>query len=404
MPVYHYRAKNLLGKYITGTCEAPEKTDVLRMLREKSYYPVLVKELRKRPSWFSLKRLFKRVSYKDLSVFCRQFSTMVNAGVPILACLDILRQQSENSRLRDTLNTLYGEVQKGKNLSLIMGMRKGIFPELLVNMVETGEISGTLDSIMDRMATHYEKEYRMSQKVRNALVYPSMIAVVAIFVVVFLVTVVLPTFAFMFQQMGAILPVSTRLLMLISCSIREYWMMLLAGVAVTMLGIGVYANTEGGRGVFDEIKLRLPIVGNVNKKVATARFARTLGTLTASGISLLQGIEVTKKVVGNTVIRKDLDRVEEDIKRGRGLAEPLKRVEAFPPMLIHMAKIGEDTGTLDYTLEKVADFYDNEVESAVARMTTLLEPAIIIVMAAVVAFIVISIVLPMFDLMTQTNF
>ncbi|MBA1336988.1 MAG: Type IV fimbrial assembly protein PilC [Firmicutes bacterium] len=404
MPVYQYRAKNRLGEEITGTYESADKADVVYMLRGKDYYPVLIKEFKKKPGSFSLKSFFNRITYKDLAVFCRQFSTVVNAGVPILASLDILRKQTENARLRETLNTLFEEVQKGKNLSLVMGMYKGIFPELLVNMVETGEISGTLDRVMDRMATHYEKEYKINQKVKNALVYPSLIAVVATLVVIFLVAVVLPTFASMFEQMGAVLPLSTRVLMRVSYFIRDGWLILLMGLVGALLGIRAYSNTEGGREIFDGLRLRMPIIGNVNRKVATARFARTLGALMSSGISLLQGIEVTKKVVGNAVVLKGLAEVEDDIKRGKGLAEPLKKIEAFPPMLTHMAKIGEDTGTLDYILEKTADFYDEEVESAVTRMTTLLEPAIIVVMAVVVAFIVISIVIPMFDMMTRINF
>lgn len=404
MPVYQYRAKNRLGEEITGTYEAADRAAVVYMLREKSLYPVGIKEQKKRTNPLSLRRLFSRITHRDLAVFCRQFSTVVNAGVPILASLDILRKQTENARLRETLDILYEEVQKGKNLSGVMAMYRGVFPELLVNMVETGEISGTLDRVMDRMATHYEKEYKINQKVKNALVYPSLIAVVATLVVIFLVTVVLPTFASMFEQMGAVLPVSTRLLMGISYFIRDNWLLLLSLLAGLVLGIKVYARTEGGKGLFDGIKLRIPVIGNVNRKVATARFARTLGALMSSGISLLQGIEVTRKVVQNTVIKKGLEGVEEDVKRGRGLSEPLRNIEAFPPMLIHMVKIGEDTGTLDYILEKTADFFDDEVESAVTKMTTLLEPAIIVVMAVVVAFIVISIVIPMFDMMTQIKF
>jgi type IV pilus assembly protein PilC len=404
MPIYRYTAINLSGQEIKGVYDAADRTAVVHMLREKNYFPVDIKENKKISDTVSLKRLFSRVTTKDLSVFCRQFSTVVNAGVPILASLDILRKQTENTRLRETLDILFEEVQKGKNLSQVMGLYKGIFPELLVNMVETGEISGTLDKVMERMAIHYEKEYKLSQKVKNALVYPSIVAIVATAVVTFLVTVVLPTFASMFQQVGAILPPSTRILMSISDLIRKYWLLLLVLLTGSALGVRIYASTEGGKQFFDELKLKMPVIGVVNKKVITARFARTLGALLTSGISVLQGIEITKKVVGNTVIQKSLSGVEEGIKKGKGLSEPLKSIEIFPPMLIHMAKIGEDTGTLDYMLAKTADFYDDEVENAVTRMTTLLEPAIIIGMAVVVGFIVVSIVLPMFELMTNIQF
>jgi type IV pilus assembly protein PilC len=404
MPVYQYRARNRLGEMIAGSYETADKSDVVLMLREKGCYPVHIEEQRDNTAYLLSKGFGRIVSFKDLAVFCRQFATVVNAGVPILASLDILRKQTENTKLRKTLENLYEEVQKGKGLSLVMGVHRDVFPELLVNMVEAGEVSGTLDRVMERMATHYEKEYKINQKVKNALVYPSLIASVAIVVVVFLVTVVLPTFTSMFQQMGAMLPLSTRVLMSISYFIRDRWMILIVFLAVFALIIRWYSNTRDGREFFDALKLRIPVIGNVNKKVVTARFARTLGALMSSGIPLLQGIEVTKKVVGNTAVLKGMEGLEQEIKGGRGLAEPIKRIEVFPPMLTHMVRIGEDTGTLDYILEKTADFYDDEVEGAVNRMTTLLEPAIIMVMAVVVAFIVISIVLPMFDMMTQFSF
>ena len=404
MPVYRYRARTRMGEMVAGTYEVSDKSDVFNMLKGKDCYPVLIEEQRKRSGDISTKRFLKRISHKDLAIFCRQFATAINAGVPILSSLDILRKQTENARLRQRVEVLYAEVQKGKGLSLVMGMHRDIFPELLVNMVEAGEVSGTLDRVMDRMAVHYEKEYKINQKVKNALVYPALIAIVAILVVIFLITVVLPTFASMFEQMGAVLPFSTRIMMKLSFLIRDRGLLLLMGLVGLLFGVRWYSCTLRGREFFDALRLRIPVIGNVNKKVLTARFARTLGALMSSGIPLLQGIEVTKKVVGNTVVLKGMKEVEEGIKRGRGLAEPLKRIEVFPPMLTHMAKIGEDTGTLDYILEKTADFYDDEVESAVNRMTTLLEPAIIIVMAVVVAYIVISIVVPMFDMMTQINF
>jgi type IV pilus assembly protein PilC len=404
MPLYRYKARNRMGEMITGTYQATRKMEVIQMLKLRDCYPVLIEEQRKGPESTFAKWFARRISHRDLAVFCRQFATMVNAGVPILACLDMLRKQTENARLREKVEELYEEVQKGKSLSLIMGKHNEVFPELLVNMVEAGEVSGTLDRIMDRMAVHYEKEYRLNQKVRNALVYPSLIAAVAILVIMFLVTVVLPTFVSMFQQMGAVLPLSTRVLMKLSHFIKDRWLILLTGFIGVLFSVKWYSNTPTGKELFDKVRLKMPVIGKVNRKVVTVRFARTLGALLSSGIPLLQGIEVTGKVVGNTVVQRGIKEVEREIKGGRGLAVPLQRLEAFPPMLIHMTKVGEETGTLDYILEKAADFYDQEVENSVNRMTTLLEPVIIIVMATVVAFIVISIVVPMFEMMTQFSF
>lgn len=404
MPVYRYRAKKTDGRYITGVLDANSETEVVRMLKQKNQYTVSIKQCDGNGSSIWIKRNFGKVRQKDLAVFCRQFSTVINAGIPILTSLDILRKQTENPRMRQTVGELYEEVQKGNSLSSVMAVHGEVFPELLVNMIEAGEVSGTLDSVMERMADHYEKEYRISRKVKNALVYPSLIAVVSLFVIIMLVTVVLPTFISMFEDMGATLPLSTRLLVYFSSVITECWPMLLALTVVLCIVFKLHSKTENGRELMDTFKLKAPIVGRVNKKVVTARFARTLGALASSGISLLEGIEVAKKVVGNAVLRKDLIQVEEEVKRGRGLAEPLGNVKILHPMLVQMVKIGEESGTLDYILVKTADIFDDEVESAVTRMTTLLEPAIVVIMAVVVGFIVVSVVIPMFDMMTYLRF
>lgn len=404
MPVYKYRAKNILGQEISGSYEATDKAAVIYMLREKNFYPVNIKEDKSVIPSFSIKKLFKKVTLKDLAVFCRQFSTMINAGVPILSCLDILRKQTENIRLKETLETIYGEVQKGKSLSQVMGEFRLVFPELLINMIETGEISGNLDKVLERMASHYEKEYKINQKVKNALTYPAIIAIVAILVIIFLVTVVVPTFASMFSSMGAVLPISTRILMKISDFVKNSWYLFLVAFILGRAVLKSYSQNPQGREKIDNLKLILPVIGNLHRNIATARFARTLGSLMNSGISVLQGIEVTKKVIDNQVISRSLTKVAEDVKKGKGLAEPLREFEVFPPMLVHMVKIGEDTGTLDFILEKTADFYDDEVENALNKMTTVLEPAIIVIMAVIVSLILISVLLPMFDIMTQVNF
>lgn len=404
MPVYHFRAENSLGQEITGNCNAANKASAVCMLRRKNYFPLEIKEQNNLFRSPLVKNLLRKVKVRDLAVLCRQFSTLVNAGVPILAALDITRKQMENSGLREALDNLYREVQKGKNLSQVMRTQRDVFPYLLVNMVEVGEISGTLDNVLDRMAVHYEKEYGVMQKVKNALVYPSMVAIAAILVVVFLITFMLPSYVSMYGQIGLILPASTRVLISVSYFIRDNWFLLLIIFGSLMTGFEIFIKTGRGREVYDRLKLTFPLIGNINKKVITVRFSRTLGILLASGISLLQGIEITKKVIENSVIARGLIRVEDDIKRGRGLGASLENVKAFPIMLTHMIKIGEGSGTLDYVLEKTADFYDSEVENAVARIITLLEPVIIIIMAAIVTFIVISIVVPMLDIITHVEF
>jgi type IV pilus assembly protein PilC len=274
MPVYQYRARTGTGEMITGTYESPDKSDVVIMLRKKGCYPVSIKEQRKKSGDIFFVKYFKKISHRDIAVFCRQFSTMVNAGIPILSGLDILREQIENPALRERVESLYQEVQKGKSMSQVMAVHRDVFPELLINMVEAGEVSGTLDRVMDRMAVNYEKEYKINQKVKNALIYPSLIAVVATLVVIFLVTVVLPTFASMFWQMGATLPLSTRVLMVFSYFIRDWWLLLLTGLIGFLFGIRWYSHTESGRELFDVLRLRIPVMGNVNKKMLTRQVCK----------------------------------------------------------------------------------------------------------------------------------
>ncbi len=404
MPLYEYKAITQKGNRITGTYEAHEISDVVPMLRDKGYYPVQIKKIRTKNISAVPRGIFGRMPLRDLMIFCRQFSTIINAKVPILTGLDILRKQIENTRLRDAVNVLYEEVQKGKSMSAVMGMHKDVFPGLFVNLVMAGEVSGTLGNVLERIAVHYEKEYRVKQRIKNALIYPSLIAIVALLVVIFLIVIVLPSFDTMFQQMGAMLPLLTRLLIRLSHIIRKRFVLLVLGLAVFLFCAGWYFNTDNGKKCFDRLILKAPVIGITTKKMFTARFARTLGTLISNGIPLLRALEITKAVVGNTRLQKNIEIVERGIKKGKGLAGPLKDVEDFPPMLACMANIGEDTGTLGQTLLKTAELYDEEVDNALKRMTVLIEPIIIIVMAVTVAFIVLSIVLPMVDIMTWTDY
>lgn len=404
MPLYEYKAVTRKGNSITGTYETYEKSDVISMLRDKGYYPVQIKRLQKRDRPIVSRGMPRKMPVKALMVFCRQFSTVINAGVPILTGLDILRKQTENARLRHALDSLYEEVQKGKSLSGVMGMHEDVFPEIFVSMVMAGETSGTLGRVLERMAVHYEKEYSIKQKVKNALIYPSLIGIVALMVIIFLVVAVLPVFASMFQQMGAELPFLTKLLIGFSYVVRKYFALIIPGLIGFLFFIGWYFNTVQGKRRFDALMLRAPLIGNTNKKMFAARFSRTLSTLISNGIPLLQALEITGSVVDNATLQEDIERVKGDIEQGEGLAGPLKRIKDFPPMLACMAEVGENTGTLGHTLEKVADFYDQETENAMKRMTVLIEPVIIIVMAIAVAFIVLAVIIPMIDIMAWTDF
>lgn len=402
MPVYKYKAVTTAGESIEGTFTANSKEEVLGMLRQNRHFPVKVEESIERKDVKDLS-LFSKVKTKDIAVFCRQFSAMLTAGVTIISCLDILRQQTEKRKLREVIGDVYEEVQKGLTLSESMGKHCDIFPELLINMVEAGEVSGNLDTIMNRMASHYEKENKINTKVQGAMVYPIILSVVATLVVIFLLTFVMPTFVGMFEGSGVELPLPTRILLTVSGALQGFWYIFLAIGIVLVYGIQKYVTTDTGKYALDLLKFRIPVVSSTTKKVITSRFTRTLSTLMSSGIPLIQALEIVAKVVGNKVVSDGILRAKEEVKKGIDLATPIEAIGIFPPMVNSMIRIGEESGALDEILEKTANYYDEEVESAIQKMTTMLEPLMIVLMAVVIGAIVIAMILPMFDMINTIS-
>jgi type IV pilus assembly protein PilC len=400
MPNFKYRGKNIKGETLKGKLEAGSEKEAILLLRRQNIYPIEIKKesIANKEISFSI---FQKVKIKDLAVFCRQFHAILDAGISVLESLDILRNQTENKKLRDAIDDIYEEVQKGKSLSSAMANYKSIFPEILINMIETGEVSGQLDVVLERMAVHFEKENKINQKIQGAMVYPAIISIVALLVVWFLMTFVLPNFVDMFKGFGITLPLPTRILLGTGKWLKNYWYILFAIIVALIYIFRKYSNTEKGRYRIDKLKLKLPVIGKVSGKIVTSRFARTLSTLLASGISIIEAMEIVIRIIGNSVISEGIHKSMDNIKKGLGIAEPLKELGIFPPMLISMIRIGEESGSLDSMLAKTADFYDEEVESAVAKMTTLIEPLIIVILAFVVGAIVVSIVLPMFEMFNQ---
>lgn len=399
---YIYIGKKVNGETVKGKLEANTEKEVIDILRRQNIFPTKItrENMGNRELNFTM---FQKVTTKDLSIFCRQFFAILDAGISVLECLDILRRQIENKKLRNSINDLYEEVQKGQNLSTAMGKYKNIYPGILVNMVETGEVSGQLDVVMDRMANHYEKEDKLKKKIQNAMIYPSVIAGVSMMVIWFLITFVLPNFISMFTGFGVMLPLPTRMLLALGNWMNTFWYIPPIIVFISIYIFKKYRNMSLGRRKIDGILLRLPIIGKVNRKIATSRFARTLATLISSGISIIESMEIVMKIIGNSVVADGINESMESIRKGMGVAEPLSELDIFPPMLISMIKVGEETGSMDAMLSKTADFYDNEVESAVTQMTALIEPLIIVILAIVVGFIVLSIVLPMFEMFNQVG-
>ncbi|MCR3956371.1 MAG: type II secretion system F family protein [Gudongella sp.] len=394
---YKYKAMTRSGQAIEGLFDADSEAEVVAMIKGNNYLPVKVE--RDVGSEAQLEMFSKKVKKKDLAIFCRQFFTMIDAGLGIVKCLDILELQTENKTLKKAVGTVQEDVQKGLTLSEGMEKHPRIFPSILVSMVEAGEVSGNLDAILERMAVHFEKENKIENKVKSAMIYPAALMFVSIAVVIFMLTFVMPTFVGMFTGSDVPLPGPTKALLAISDSLRNFWYIYLAGIGLLVFGTSSYIRTTDGRRNFDNLKLRLPVIKGTSAKVVTSRFTRTLSTLMDSGIPLIKSMEVVSRVVNNKVVEERLLDSIEQIRKGVPLSRSVKDVGVFPPMVDSMIKIGEESGSLDDILLKTADFYDEEVEVALTKLTTLLEPIMIVGMAIVIGFIVIAMYLPMFDMM-----
>ena len=376
--------------------EASDEAAVIDILRQRSYFPMNIKPYKE--SVHIDLSLYKKATLKDIALFCRQFSFVLSAGINILRALEIAKEQTENKRLKNMLEKVFEDVQRGQALSEAMRINKEL-PEMLINMIEVGETSGTLDRIMQRMADYYDKEFRQGQKVKQALTYPAVVSIFAIVVVIILMVKVLPTFIDMFSQFpNAKMPAATVFLMGMSNFIATKWWLLIIIAAAIIALFKIYSNTEEGSYNVDNIKIRIPIFGKMFRKVITARFARTFGMLMGSGVPLMQCVDISADIVGNKVYGKALSSIRGELEKGSSLGETLEKEKLFPNMLTQMIKIGEESGTLDNILEKTAEFYDAEVETATTQLTAMLEPAIMVVLAVVVGFIVISIITPMFDM------
>lgn len=398
MPLYEYNAKTADGSVIKNKMEANDVQTVIHMLREKNYYPLSVKPYNKALN-FDLGELFK-IPVKDISIFCRQFSFTLTAGISIVKALEIVGEQVDNKKLRNIMLDVHENVQKGSSFSAAMKQHQGDLPPMLINMIAVGEASGTLDKIMVRMADYYENEYKLRQKVKGAFTYPIVVCVFAMAVVIFLVTNILPTFIGMIQSSGGgTLPLPTRIVLAFSHFLRSYGILTLIIIIAVIIGIKVYKkhHPESSEGL-DKIKLTMPLFGKINKKMVTARFARTFGTLMASGVPLIESIEICMDIVGNQVVKEVLNNTRDEVRKGGSIGRTLERDSTFPKMLTQMIKIGEESGTLDNVLEKTAQFYDSEVETATTQLTTMIEPILIIGLAVIVGFIVLAMIMPMFQM------
>ncbi len=396
MPVFAYRGTNQAGGSVSGEQVAASKADLASLLRRQQINVTRVSEKGKE---FSLPTFGGGVNAKELAVFTRQFSVMIDAGLPLVQCLEILASQQENRTFQKILTATRGSVEGGATLSAAMRQHEKVFDALYVNMVEAGETGGILDTILQRLSAYIEKNVKLKRAVKSALVYPVAVLLVAVGVIVLLLWKVVPIFATLFVGLGVDLPLPTRIVVAMSNFVGSIFGLLIVVFVVGLaVGLKLWYGTPVGRLAIDRALLRLPLIGVLLRKIAVARFARTLGTLISSGVPILEGLEITARTAGNAVIEKSLLQVRKGLEAGRTLADPLKETEVFPGMVTQMISVGEQTGAMDAMLQKIADFYEDDVDAAVKDLLSAMEPIMIVFLGVVVGGIVISMYLPLFTL------
>ena len=399
MATFAYVGRTRSGAVKKGELSAKSKDEAVDLLRKQS---VVVTSLEEKSGKVGFSLSFgSGLTDKDLVVFTRQFGTMINAGLPLVQCLEILSTQSENKVLRETVGEVKGQVEAGSTFSDALRRHPKVFDDLYVNMVNAGEVGGLLDTILTRLAKHIEKAMKLKGAIKSAMIYPSAILGVAAIVIAVLMIWVIPIFAKMFDELSGGkmgLPGPTQFVINVSSAFQSYWYMGLGLIFGTSFGIKKYYATPKGRMAIDKFLLKTPVFGDLIRKASVAKFTRTLGTLLSSGVPLLDGLTICAKTSGNKVIEEALVNARVSISGGKTIADPLTQSQVFPKMVTHMIAVGESTGALDAMLGKIADFYEDEVDQAVASLTSLLEPAMMVFLGVVIGFIVIAMYLPIFKM------
>ncbi len=395
---YQWSGKTVRGAIESGELVANTKDEVIAQLRRKNITPTAITE---KPAKSTSSLFAPKVSDKDIVVFTRQFSTMIDAGLPLVQGLEILSNQVENKALAKTLVQIKADVEAGATYADALRKHPKVFTELYANMVAAGESGGILDTILNRLAAYIEKSMKLKKKVKGAMIYPGVVTSIAVLCIAIIMIFVVPTFSKMFSTLGGTLPLPTLLVVNASNFIAGIGGLIVAALIVAVIvAISQIRKTEQGKRAVDTILLKLPIFGPLLKKVAVAKFTRTMGTLISSGVPILDGLEITAKTAGNKVVEEAVMGVRQAVSEGKTLAEPLSKAPVFPPMVTHMIAVGESTGALDAMLSKIADFYDDEVDNAVANLTAMMEPMLMVFLGGSVGFIVIAMYLPIFKLIT----
>jgi type IV pilus assembly protein PilC len=398
MPQFTYTARSTSGDLRSATVDAPSRDEVIKQLKQQRLSVVKIDE-----GTANKKKRAGRIKMRDIVIFTRQFSTMINSGLPLVQALDILAQQSENPALKDVTRQVVFDVESGNTVADALRKHPKAFTDLYVNMVAAGEAGGILDTILMRLAVFMEKNDALVRKVKGAMIYPGVIMSVAAIAITVLLIFVIPTFQTMFSSANIALPLPTRIVIGLSHALRTYWYVVAGAIGFAGFSLKRYYATPDGKLVIDRLLLKAPVLGDVLRKSAVSRFTRTLGTLISSGVSILDGLEITAKTAGNRVIQDAIMESRASIAGGETIAAPLKKSEVFPPMVISMIAVGEQTGGLDEMLTKIADFYDEEVDAAVSGLLSLMEPVMIVFLGVVVGGMVVAMYLPIFDMVNAAG-
>jgi type IV pilus assembly protein PilC len=398
MPTFEWKGTARNGQTQTGVQVADSKDAVIAMMRRQQVVVTAVKEKGKE---IAFPKFGGGVSPQQIAIFTRQFSVMIDAGLPLVQCLEILGNQQDNKTFKRVLIQIRQDVESGSNLADSMRKHPRVFNDLYTNMVAAGEAGGILDTILQRLATYIEKAVKLNAQVKSAMIYPVAVISIAVIVVAVILWKVIPVFASLFESLGAELPLPTRVVIALSNFIADFWWLIGIVLVATWIALKKYHGTYKGKRVLDGLLLKVPVLGILLRKIAVARFCRTLATLTSSGVPILDGLQITARTAGNSVVEDAIMATRKSVEEGKTISEPLGDTEVFPPMVVQMIAVGEQTGALDTMLSKIADFYEEEVDVAVAGLMKLLEPILIAFLGVCIGGIVIAMYMPMFSLIGQ---
>ncbi len=398
MSTFAWKGRSRSGESRDGTLEASNREEAVAALRRQG---IVVSSISEKGKEIALPKLGGSVSKKEIAVFTRQFSVMIDAGLPLVQCLEILSSQATNRVMQQVLVDVRTSVEGGSTLADAMRKHPKIFDDLYCNMVAAGESGGILDTILQRLSLYIEKIVKLRSAIRGAMIYPVAVMGIAVVVVWIILTWVIPVFGDLFTGLGAELPLPTRITIGLSHFLQRWWWLILMGVVGSVIGLFQYHKTQKGKRVIDRLLLKIPVMGILLKKVAVARFCRTLATLTSSGVPILDGLDITARTSGNAIVEDAIINVRKEVEQGRTISEPLGETGVFPSMVVQMMAVGEQTGALDTMLSKIADFYEDEVDEATQNLLAMLEPVMISFLGVIIGGIVISMYLPMFSLISK---